>query len=82
MTQELKRAVNPKPGHCHACGIEIPDYPETVGGRGFISQMSDEIKLTQADGMKALESVHRVVCKPCYIKEWKMRFPDLECPIK
>jgi hypothetical protein len=56
-----------KAGFCQACGKEIPDYPETAGGKGFVSPLSKE-------------NEERQVCKECYGKEFKEKYPRTKSP--
>jgi hypothetical protein len=62
---------------CADCGKPIPYYPECIGGRGFVSPLSDELpgSIAEAfvDGQRGVMGIERPVCMLCYCTAWEKK---------
>lgn len=67
---------------CSDCKQPIPDYPDCHGGTGYVSPLSDDAKITQSGGLRALEGLESPVCRPCYRVAFTKKYgKKVKCPV-
>lgn len=68
-----------QPGKCDDCGLSLPKLPE-MGTSGYQSCTTDHLHFSvNHPGIR--NPAFRKLCPNCYIKDFKIKYPNEPCPV-